>query len=1146
MRRPKNTPKQVTRDQLPGPLPGQLPGQFNRLAGYGEQAESPLTTEAAAKAPTPPTANGAGAKDIPPKGELVSFRFDGRLLWGVAGQPVSAALLAHNRLLVGRSFKYHRPRGLLGAGSEEPNGLVTVFQGAYRLPNTRLTEIPLEEGLTLYSQNCFPSPTWDVGGIFRGLGRFLPAGFYYKVMLGPGRNGWRFWSPLIRRIAGLGRAPEGPDPGWYDTTHLFPETLIVGSGPAGLQAALEHGQKGEKVLLVETADKLGGYLRVADPALRLNNRPVRAWLEARLQALAALPNVTCMTSTTVTGWYQDHFLTALQQVAPYQGPDSPGGPGGARPTPWRQEDTAVPPRQTLLRIRAERVILATGALERPLLFKDNDRPGIMLAGSFLTYLRRFGVVPGRQLVVATNNDSAYQSALAAKQAGLEVLCLDWREKAKAAEGVWHQRAHEAAVPIYHGFALAGVAGALRVRGVSARRLDATGRFEGPVLEFACDTVLVSGGWTPTVHLWSQMGGALSFSEACLAYVPVLPPGGPRPAAKQGRGQTKRTTAEQMKPEENTCVGAVSGLWGLREILQAPGQTLGQTPGQSPGQSPGGRVTLRGDDGPLLGEPLRLLDGWDREKHFVDLQNDVLASDVRLACQEGYRSTEHLKRYTTLGMGTDQGKTSGVQGLAVLSRITEQATKELSPTTFRPPYVPITLGAVAAPSVGSRFQPTRQTSLHGCHVEAGAVFENVGDWKRPLFYTRTSETMDEAVQRESLAVRNRVGLFDASTLGKIELAGRDAVWLLEMLYTNRWRNLGLHRARYGVMLDENGMIFDDGVTTRLERNLFHMTTTTGGAARVLDWIEFCLQTEWPDKSVFATSVTEQWAVVVLAGPNAPAVLQALCALDLGAVPFMGFTETNIGGLPARLFRISFSGEQAFEINVPWRLGPDLWRLLLDAGAPHGITPYGTETMHLLRAEKGFIIVGQDTDGTVTPLDAGLDWLVASDKKDFLGQRSLQRPAMRASGRKHLIGFVAEERPDFVFPEGAALVEQAKIRRPYNSIGHISSCYFSPVLQRCFGLCLVRDGRQLLGQTGFVFVPGERRGLTIRYCEPVFYDKKRTRLRSSVPSAPAGGVRSASASRRQPSRRPEDPKSGQGPAALPTAPPPPAPEPSRDAS
>ena len=955
----------------------------------------------------------------------LGFSFNGRRYTGFAGDTLASALLANGVHLVGRSFKYHRPRGILSAGTEEPNAIVQLGSGASGVPNLKATRAELYEGLTARSVNCWPGPGFDLAAVNDVAHRLIPAGFYYKTFMWP-HGGWRLYERFVRRMAGLGRAPDGSDPGRYERMNAHCDVLVVGAGPAGLAAAEAAGRSGARVILADEDRLPGGALPASADT---------GGLEETTAGLEAMDNVRVLTRTTVTGYYDHNFLVALERVTDHLGP---GGP-------------AHLPRQRLWRIRAGRVVLATGALERPLVFANNDRPGTMLAGAARAYVNRFAVLPGRRAVVVTDNDSAYAAALDLHRHGVEIAAIvDLRSDG---EGKQRAEARETGLNILSGHAVVDTAGRRRVRAACVSRLNDDGSPARTVGSLPCDLIAMSGGWSPAVHLFSQSGGKLRYDEAARAFLP------------------------DVSPQAARCAGASNGAFDTASCI-AEGRAAGAgEPGAPRSVRPAARASWAVPARSRAGEARR----------FVDFQNDVTAADIELAAREGYESVEHLKRYTTLGMGTDQGKTGNVAGLAILAGTLGLSIPEVGTTTFRPPYEPVAFGAIAGRDVGPLADPVRRTPLHAWHEETGAVFEDVGQWKRPFYYPQEGETKDDAVARECLAVRNAAGVMDASTLGKILVCGPDAREFLNRVCTNAWDRLEPERCRYGLMLGEDGMILDDGVTACLSQNRFLTTTTTGNAARVFAWLEEWLQTEWPDLRVYLTSLTEQLATVALAGPDSREILGALTGdIDPApdAFPFMAWREGRVAGLPARVFRISYTGELSFEIVVAANHAMALWEAL----AERGVTPFGTEAMHVLRAEKGYPMIGQETDGTVTPLDLGMEWIL-SRKKDFIGRRSLARDGMRDPMRKRLVGLRTED-PATVLPEGAQILAEPPSGAPETMIGHVTSSYWSATLGRSIALALVKGGRDR--EPGTVHVPFDDRTVRAEIRDPRFYDPEGERL------------------------------------------------------
>ena len=868
--------------------------------------------------------------------QRVQFEFDGQPYEGVAGDTLASALLANGVHLTGRSFKYHRPRGILAAGSEEPNALVTVSRDAARVtPNLRATQVELYDGLIAESQNRWPSLKRDFGRINDLLSAFFPSGFYYKTFMWP-RKAWKsLYEPVIRRAAGLGRAPTHADPDRYAQRYAHCDVLVVGAGPAGIAAALAAAGSGARVILCDETAEFGGSL-LAETSALIDGQTALAWVQEGIASLAKNNRVTLLARTTAFGYFPHNFIGLNQRLSDHL----------ARPPEGR-------PRERLWQVRARSVVLATGAIERPLVFPGNDRPGILLAGAAHTYLNRYGVRVGTRAVIVTSGDDAYQAALDLKNAGVEIAAVaDLRPEVA---GALPDAARRAGIDILPGSTVLGTEGDLRVNAVTVGRVHG-GKVQAEQ-RIHCDAVLMSGGYTPSVHLFSQSRGKLKWNDALKAFVPGV------------------------SAERERSAGACRGVYDLADVL-ADGAAAGAA---AAGAAAGGGArrfmvdAFKRSSEAYLGA-LPQAQAPSNDKSFVDWQHDVTSRDLALATREGFQSIEHVKRYTTTGMATDQGKTSNLNAMAIVAKCLDVSIPQVGLTTFRMPYTPVTFGSMAGISRGDLFDPVRATPTHPWAQARAAVFENVGLWKRARYFPRGGEDMHAAVARECRAVRSACGIFDASTLGKIEVVGPDAAEFMNRLYVNNWSNLSIGRSRYGILLREDGFIYDDGVVARTGPDRFHVTTTTGGAPRVLALMEDYRQTEWPELKVWLTSTTEQWAVIAVQGPESRRVLETLVeGIDISSAwPHMSVARGRICGVPMLLFRVSFTGELGFEINVPADFGLGVWEAVYAAGRAHGITEYGTETMHVLRAEKGYIIVGQDTDGTVTPADAGLTRAIGKHK------------------------------------------------------------------------------------------------------------------------------------------------------------------------
>ena len=976
----------------------------------------------------------------------LAFSFDGRAYEGFAGDTLASALMAAGVSLVGRSFKLRRPRGIVGSGVEEPNAIMQIGEGAAAQPNLPATQVELHDGLIARSTRGWPGVRFDIGAVNDLFGRALSAGFYYKTFMWP-RSWWKHYELAIRKSAGFGQAPDGPDPDRYEHMNAHCDVLVAGGGPAGLMAALAAAKSGARVILADEQNEFGGSLLAS--AASIDGAPAAEWAASAVAELQDLEDCVLLPSGTVFGYHDHNFLTIAQRCAGH--PDRPDG-GGVRERLWR--------------VRARQVVLAQGSLERPLVFCNNDRPGVMLASAVSTYIERYAVLPGRRAVVFTNNDSAYRAAISLAGAGAEVAAIvDSRPGGAGELGV---QAQDLGIPVLAGHVVSDVAGRRRVTGVGIARWNGDSRANvRSTIRMDCDLVAVSGGWSPAVHLHSQAGGRLVWDESRLCLVPA--------EARQA----------------HVSAGAGNGKWSLGECL-ADGLRAGIEAVSKLGLKTAA-ARAPDTDADAVEKPIEAL--WrvpaDRDadrcpRQFIDFQNDTTVADIRLAAREGYRNVEHVKRYTALGFGTDQGKLGNINGMAVLADVLGKAIPEVGTTTFRPAYTPVSFGVCAGESVGELYDPVRTTAIHEWHEAAGAPMETVGQWHRPWYFPRDGEDLQAAVARECRAVRNSLGVMDASTLGKIDACGPDVVEFLERIYTHNVGRMKVGRCAYGVIPGEDGMLMDDGVMARTGEHRFYLTTTTGGAATVLDWMEKWLQTEWPELEVYLTSLTDHYSTIAAAGPNSRGLLEKLgcdVPLDKESFPFMTMRPAVLAGMRVTLFRVSFSGELAFEINIDSNDALAMWRKIIEAGAEFEVTPYGTETMHVLRAEKGFVIAGQDTDGSVTPVDLGMNWLL-SKEKDFLGKRSLERPDCLREDRKQWVGLLSQDGRT-VLPEGTQLIGDTG--KPAAMCGHVTSSYFSACLGHPIALALVAGGRQRKGETIYAARSG-RDPLPVRIVSPVFYDPR----------------------------------------------------------
>ncbi len=975
----------------------------------------------------------------------ISFFFDGKKYYGLEGDTLASALLSNGIHLIGRSFKYHRPRGIISAGCEEPNGIVQLELNEFTEPNRRATEVILYDGLIAKSQNRWPSVKYDFGAINDLLAPFFPAGFYYKTFMWPPKF-WKTYEHFIRHAAGLGNSPKKDDPNKYEHYHYHCDTLIVGGGVSGLYAAKIASSKNLKVLLVEQENQIGGSILSSNNYdNKISGKSQTEWKNKILEELNKLNNVKIITNTTLFAYMHYNYLLAIQDLQPNQG---------------IHKSNSI--RQVIWKIRAKKVILATGSIERPLTFNNNDRPGIMLANSVSKYLNGYGVNLGKDVVIFTNNDSAYQTAIDCHHQNINVVAVvDVRHNL---EGELPLKVKNLGIKIFTGSIITNTSGRKKIKSVHIKKIK-----KNNIDILNCDLLCMSGGWSPTVHLFTQSRGKLKFRVEDSCFIP---------------DQTFQNTLS---------IGSCNGLFDLKSILSETYSSVNNFLNINKKSSLDGEifdseVTKTGSQ-----ENAWLVDkeNLSKSKMFVDFQNDVTAKDIKIALSEGFQSIEHVKRYTTNGMATDQGKTSNVNALGIISELSGQDISNLGTTTFRLPYTPVTFGAMAGRFVKEFFDIERTTAIHSWHKNNNALFEDVGQWKRPWYYPINNETMEDAVNREVKATRDSLGILDASTLGKIDLKGRDVSEFLNRVYTNAWSKLAIGKCRYGVMLGDDGMVIDDGVTTRLGEYHYLMTTTTGNAASVMSKLEDWLQTEWPELEVYLTSVTEQFGTISLNGPNSKKIVESLFPdenFNNESFPHMSFKELKKDGVPCRVMRISFTGEICYEINIPSSYALSLWNKCISLGENFNITPYGTEAMHVLRAEKGYIIVGQETDGSVTPIDLDMNWIVSKKKYDFLGKRALNRSDTAKEDRKQLVGILTVD-PSIVLEEGAHLVE-VETSLPMPMVGHITSSYYSPNLGRSIALALVKSGTKKKGSK--LIVPTVNKSVEVKITSPVFIDPENERL------------------------------------------------------
>jgi sarcosine oxidase subunit alpha len=935
----------------------------------------------------------------------IAFRFNGRTYQGHPGDTLASALLANGVRIVARSFKFHRPRGVYSCGVEEPNALLQMGAGGRSVPSARATLVELAEGLEARSQEGWPTINWDVGRVLDFTSPLWAAGFYNKTFIWPN---WHTYEGMIRRLAGLGKAPSGADPDRYDVDNFHCDILIVGGGVAGVKRALDAAREGARVVLAEADRHLGG--QAAWDGSMMDSLPASQWVRQATQQLSRHPQVRVLTRTSAVGYYDHDVVALLERV------DSPR-PGAAR--------------ERLLIVRTKRVVLATGTIEQPLIFDHNDRPGILLAGAAREYLLRYGVVVGSRVVIATNNDSAYTLARRLHDAGVTVVALtDTRFNVPQS---LRRGLRSLGIDVLTRSIPTDTSGFSTLRSVTVGRLSTDTRQVEKVQTFRCDALAVSGGFSPALHLFAQAGGKLAYNEPSGVLQPV----------------TSHPSIE--------IVGSAA------EIVSA-----------GPRLSPSG----------------------DTRRQWVDLLHDVTVSDLELALSENYTSIEHVKRYTTVGMAADQGKTSAAAALDVVGRLRRVAAAELGHTTLRPPVTPVTLGALAGRETGERFAPKRLLPMHEWHVTHGAILQDFGAWQRPVAYLKPGETREQACFREARAVRTAAGLLDGSSLGKIEVQGPDALEFLDRFYLNNLKTLKPGRVRYGLMLRETGTIFDDGTIVILGPDQLLITTTSGNAGRVFEWLEEWRQCEWPQLRVAITPVTEQWATASLAGPKARAILSGLHTdIDLSAeaFPHLAMRQGVLVGLPARIYRVSFTGELTYEINVPADSGPRLWELLLEAGSAHGLEPIGLDALMLLRLEKGFLHIGTDTDGTTVPDDVGWGKVANSKTRDYIGKRSLALPEHLKSDRLQLVGL---KRAAGSFGEHAAkpfiVGSHLRLQRLSSGTdGWITSAGATMSTGEPIALAMLRGGRERLGAEVTVYDAGTPVA-SAQVVQPLFFDPSGERM------------------------------------------------------
>ena len=980
----------------------------------------------------------------------IPFIFNGKTYFGYKGDTLASALLANGIYLIGRSFKYHRPRGIIAAGVEDANGKVQLYKDNITEPNVNVTEVELVKGLRIESQNCWPSVNFDVWAINNFLNRFFPAGFYYKTFMWPKSFWYKVYEPIIRKAAGMGTASLKPDPDRYEHQYEHCDILVVGSGPSGISSALAAAKNGAQVILAEDKPRFGGSLLTDN--VTIGNKSGDEWVEEAITELKSMPNVIIRKRSQVFGYYDHNMLVMFERCKDHL--DNP---------------EAFTPRQRLWYIRAKEVILSTGSIERPLVFANNDRPGIMLASSAREYLKIYGVLAGKKPIIFTNNDTAYETAIEYKNHGINPIIIDTRSESDS--GIVNE-AKKFGIAIKFAHGIANTSGYKKVKSATIGKLNNNKDGYTSFEEIECDSIFVSGNWTPTVHLASQSGNKLRYDNNTDTFLP-----------------------DQSRQKE-TVVGSANGSLTLEESLKDGFETGFILSNKITRNNKSSSVPI--SDEKQYGKHDKFwcmpLPEKKHYKRFVDFQNDVAVSDIQLAVQEGFRSIEHVKRYTTLGMATDQGKTSNLNGLQLVSDLEKKIVPEVGHTTFRPPYTSVTIGTIIGREVGKNYKATRKSPMHLWHEKYNATFVDAGLWLRPRFYKKGDETLQEAAKREALNVRKNVGVCDVTSLGKIDIKGKDSAEFLNRVYTNAFLKLPVGKARYGVMLREDGMVFDDGTTTRISENNYHMTTTTAQAANVLSHLEYYLQVIWPELDVTVVSTTEQWAGAAIAGPNSRSLLSKMFPnedVSNEGLPFMGYREFKFKDSIARVFRISFSGELAYEINVMSNFGELMWENIIELGEDLKIQPYGTEALSTLRIEMGHV-AGSEIDGRTIAYDLSLDGML-SQKKDFIGKRSLKRKAFIEKRREQVIGLVPVDKKTSI-PEGSHLVLDNKLKSPNPKLGHVSASCWSVENDNPFSLAILKDGKNKIGEKLYAVSPLKNISIQVEVVSQHYVDPDGKRVRS----------------------------------------------------
>ena len=977
----------------------------------------------------------------------IYFKFDGKRYGGNEGDTIASALLRNNIKLVGRSFKYHRPRGIYTCGIEEPNALVQVIN-EHNEPNVRATVKKIYEGMVIKSQNRWPSLKRDFGSINNLLSPIFSAGFYYKTFMGPKGFWKKVYEPLIRRTAGLGKPPKEFRSKSIHLHHNV-DVLIVGGGLSGLLTAKKLAGTDYDVLLIERDDCLGGILKNTKKIRLINDQEPTDWIKKTERLIKNSNNIKLLKNTTVTTYNFDNHLVAFEDKSVGAPPDN------------------NKPELDLHKIRTKHTVLANGHIERFISFRNNDLPGTMLAASFEKYIHKYGVVPDKNPVIFTNNSSTFS---------LVKSLIDLGHKPKAYVDARDQKKIEKEtlelltknnIPLYPKSEIEGCDGKNGIQKVSIRIK------KNEIIKIKTSMLCVSGGFNPDIHLFTQSKGLIKWDESLLTFKPD-------------------------KPFQNTItLGSVSGNFSYEKLVDEINKKLSPLQGVNDLNS---KLDINGS------KKFQIKELWETKhakksfwsKSFIDLQNDVTTKDLKQAILEGFNRIEHLKRFTTNSMGTDQGKISSINALGIVSKMLKKNVSEVGTTIYRPPYTPVSFSAIAGRSTYEFYDPERKTPLHTWHVNNDAVFEDVGQWKRPWYFKKhENETMDEAVQRESKQLRETAGILDGSTLGKIEIKGKDALTFINLMYTNSFTKMKPMSARYALMLGEDGMVKDDGIVCKINDQHFITTTTTGGAANVLAHMEEYAQTEWPDMNVYMNSITEQFSTFNISGPKSRVIMSRVFNdIDFSndKFPFMTFKNFKYLDTQIRILRASFTGELGYEIYVPPKYALKLWQRIFFYSRDFDLVPYGTETMHLLRAEKGYIIVGQDTDGTVTPLDLNLNWMIGKKKKDFIGKRSLIRSDIVRENRKQLVGLIPINKT-YGIEEGQHVIEKENlstpIKNPVEMLGHVTSSYFSPTLKHSVAMALIKGGKRKIGSRLYVST-SNLNTIPVEVVETSFIDPKNERM------------------------------------------------------